>query len=267
MGVNISRVSRYYEYQRSDDKKPLRATIELPRALGEYVSRRRLSGDQLTGWGRFDLPLLASYSRSGTNWLRYAVEWISGRPTPGQVKIHFGTNFILDRSHNASVNMHSYSSVILSVRNYRECLLRHHPQWWEKSRSVKEFLSVDPADPEQKPRWFIENLVAFDSFDGPKLLVYFEDLQRCPSVLLTVSDFLGLDRARAERFVANVDYHYRRSVDSYVRGGHESATTESRDLSLHSRSKLAGTQAQEFDDYYRSEYPRIFATYLDRYAV
>ena len=63
----------------------------------------------ITGHGFYDKPLLVSYPRSGTNWIRYIIESLSGKPTPGQERVHTGTDYVMDTAHKGYPVIHRYN--------------------------------------------------------------------------------------------------------------------------------------------------------------
>jgi len=224
------------------------------------------TGNPVDGFGRVDLPLLASYSRSGTNWVRYIIEVISDRPTPGQLRVHRGGNFYIDRAHRAFPVMAQYPSVVLLLRDYRECLLRHHLELWHTQPDVSAFLGNESID--QPPEWYIRNIAAFDAYSGPKMLLCYEDLLSDPHTRITaLIAFLGLDRSRGTGFLHDYDHHFRTSVAAYTRFGHQSLSTPSNNLRYHADSVLNMNEQRSFDDYYREHYPGLAARYLKRYCV
>lgn len=262
----FGKIATYYKLSREKGHGPITTVVLMPFSAIAYAKRRLAKGDQITGYGRYDLPLLASYSRSGTNWFRYVVESLSGRPTPGQVRLHLGTDYILDRAHCAHEVVSRYGRVILLLRDPRECLVRHHQDLWRKSKDVVSFLEDETVF--QKPSWYISNIAAFDSADVDKLLVYYEDLMSNPEeVIPRVAEFLGLDVGRAREFSRNLEAVRRRSVSSYTSKGHASVTSDKNDPRYHAKRNLTEQQQREFDEYYRLRYPRLWERYLKRYAV
>ena len=211
-------------------------------------------------------PLLASYSRSGTNWVRYIIEYISGRPTPGGLVLHAEGDPVVDRAHNASKVMNRYRKVLLLVRDYRECLLRQNREHWLETQDVGRFLTSQ--DVRQPPDWYIKNLLAFDAHRGEKLLVHYEDLQASPEVEIPrIGTFLELDPGRTADFLENVEERYKESVSAYTGRGHASASTAQKDPKHHSKELLAEEHARLFDRHFETNHPEIFGKYLSRYRV
>lgn len=234
----------------------------LLRESGPWMAGRR---NVVEGFAFYHLPLLASYSRSGTNWLRYAVEVISGRPTPGQKRLYKGPDPVFDRAHKAYAVMEKHPRVVLVLRDYRECLLRQHLRLWQQKPEVAAFLEAGQVL--QPPAWYLRNIEAFDRYGREKLLLYYEDLLLKPETSLrALSAFLGLDPAKTEEFLREVGRHYRESIEAYTYSGHTSQTSLDKDVQGHARKWLTPDQQREFDLYYQERHPDLYERYLKRYA-
>lgn len=221
----------------------------------------------MEGFLRYDLPLLVSYPRSGTNWIRYIIEYISGQPTPGQPRLHTGGNFIIDRAHKAYPILHQHPKAILVIRDYRECLLRSLPDLWEQIPVPAKFLQVEWG--KTPPVWYALNIEAFDRFRGDKLLLYYEDLiQDSASQVWEISEFLGLDTAKTEDFVADLETRCQESIRAYTSGGHTAFTAKNpKNFSYHANKHLTPALSAEFDAFFSSQYPHLFEKYLKRYTT
>ncbi len=263
----MNRIRTYYRLQKASGASRFGATIRLPvHFLQQWRLRMKypVYMQTLHGFGRYDLPLLASYSRSGTNWIRYFLESVTDLPTPGQTRLHRGTHYCIDRAHRAFKIMHRYPKVVLLVRDYRECILRQHMDVWSAYADPIALLTDEGLD--QPPVWYIRNLQAFDAFQGDKLLLYYEDFVQQPmGGLPQLAEFLNLDPARVEAFLGDIETHKANSVQAYKRGGHRSESSSTNDLQHHAKSKLTPEQVQAFDTFYFSRYPEIANKYLARY--
>ena len=262
-----NRIRTYYRLQQANGNGYLAATFRLP---GHGLQQWRLwlkyptYVKTLHGFRQYDLPLLASYSRSGTNWVRYFLESVTERPTPGQPRIYHGDNYCIDRAHRAFKVMPRYQKVVLLVRDYRECILRHHRDIWSAYPDPTTLLMDEGL--EQPPLWYIRNLQAFDQFQGDKLLLYYEDLVQYPrSTLSQLASFLALAPDRTAVFLQDIETHQSASVQVYKKGGHKSESLHSKDLNHHAKAKLTPGQVREFDEFYFSRYPEIAHKYLARY--
>lgn len=255
---------RYYKAQVASGVSPAKAALFTTtkgfRQWGGTFKKQTVTH----GFGLYHLPLLASYSRSGTNWIRYVLESITNLPTPGEKRLISGNNYCIDRAHCAFQRMESYQTVILVLRDYRECLLRHHHYSWPDYADVATFLSDETLT--QPASWYIRNIEAFEAFQGEKLLLYYEDLMTSPTTAIQrLSQFLELDSEKTDQFLKNLDFHFSQSVQAYTRKKKVSYTASSKNLTFHADTKLRSDQVQEFDEFYFSRYPSLAQTYLHRY--
>ena len=114
--------------------------------------------------------------------------------------------------------------------------------------------------------WYIENIEAFDVFQGEKLLIYYENLLKNPEETITeLSAFLGLDQKKTQLFLEDIDVHFQNSVIAYTRGGRRSETSSTKDVRFHAKTKLTPDQVKEFDEFYFSRYPDLANKYLRRF--
>ena len=225
-----------------------------------------------TGFERRDRARLITYSRSGTNWLRYVIELLSGRPTPGHERLHGGDDFVIDRAHEGYRVASEYERIILVVRNYKECLVRHSIDEWKANKDGSHRLDVtsflDDQSGRQPPAWFIENLRTYHEFPGDKLLLYYEDLMTEPETeLRRLIEFLDLPRAGVDDLFAHLDEHRRRSVELYRQNQVSYTEGDADKLSHHSESLLSDAEKRAFDAYYAERHPELFRRYLSRYAT
>ncbi len=262
--MNILR--KYYSVQKDKGYSMVWATLLLPQKVLNRVRVKYFRrSDAIVGFGYYRRPLLASYSRSGTNWLRYIIETLTDLPTPGSKRRIRGDKYAVDRAHQAYKVMHKHVAVILVIRDYRECLIRHNRDLWKQIRDVVPFLEFD-GKIEQPNHWYIKNIEAFDKFSGKKMLIYYEDLQTDPEpTIRRVADFFSVDQAKVDDMIAHLDEHYEASVSSYTKSGHDSFTAGTKRMDYHSKSNLTPEQINEFDDYYFNNYPKLAKKYLARY--
>lgn len=251
-------------------------TIRSPSERLAFAARRgfhriacrtfRRSCNPVTGYQRFDLPLLVTYPGSGTNWMRYLVEELSGKPTPGATRIYGGHDYCLDRAHCGWKVMDRYSDAILLLRDYRECLMRRHRFLWHETRDVDAFMKSTWVW--QSPDWYVRNLVAFDSFPGRKLLLHYEDLLARPEPnIRTIAEFFGFPEAAVAEFLENYSNHVERSVDLYSDHRHLSGTRgDPRQLDRYAGSILSEFERKAFDDWFRAHHAGLFERYLEVYA-
>lgn len=263
----MKNVRRYFAVQRDKGLNVAQALAALPREVVKASQLRRTGarrGSVIYGFGLFDRPLVAAYSRSGTNWVRYLVESVSGLPTPGQTRLVGGTDYAFDRAHCAYPTLANYQRVVLLLRDYRECLLRNHERRLAGYTSPLELLSDRSIG--QPASWYIDNLAAFDRFAGEKLLIHYEVMMARPAeTVRTLGTFLGLEAEGVAAFVAALPAHQRRSVAAYRAGGHAATELAAFDPRQHAQRLLTDEQARAFDAYYWQTYPQLAERYLQRY--
>lgn len=266
----MKKLSRYLERQRNLGRGVIPALARLPWEIARSYYRKIFPEKDCPkhGYRLYDKFLIASYPRSGTNWIRFIIEDISGLPTPGKECLHpqHDGNFAVDRAHKAFTCMGRHRGVLFVLRDYRECLLRQHRSLWIRNPVVAEFL-VDRSE-ERPPCWYIKNIEAFEQCARDKLLVYYEDLVTRPQdVIPGVAQFLGLDPRRTAEFLDQIDQKYAQSVNIYKSGGRPSVSTTTRNLRHHADELLTPAQQLEFDAFYRERHPGLFGKYLERYGV
>ena len=244
------------------------AFAKVPRRFwGWFIPQRFLKQNTINGFRRYDLPLLMSYSRSGTNWLRYFMEMVSERPTPGFERYIKGrTDYLIDRAHAAFKVAHRHPKLILVLRDYRECLIRQHGAEQLKAfPTIKAFLEEKYLF--QPAFWYIKNIQAFDHFDRPKLLLYYEDLIAFPErELERLADFLEFDEAATTTFFQNIEEHQIASVQYYNKNQKSHTKGKPTTLVQHSEA-FSLAERQAFDQYYQNYFPDLFQKYLERYRI
>lgn len=226
-----------------------------------------------TGYQRFNKPLLVSYPRSGTNWIRYVIEFLTNRPTPGESRLvrgHkiyyriFNGSFAIDRAHNSELIMEKYPKVLLILRNYKECLIRQFKNKWDKYPNIQTFLEDESLH--TPCNWYIKNIEAFNNYKGNKKLLYYEDMIENPIQFLdSLVEFLDLPTKNLANLKENLNAHQIKSVSLYTKGGKTSFSNGKKEnLKIHS-SALSINQLLEFDNYFVTNYPDTTNKYLKRY--
>ena len=218
------------------------------------------------GLGLYHLPVLVTYPRSGTNWIRYIIETLTDKPSPGKARQRKGTDYGIDRAHAIKRFGKHYESMILVLRDYRECLIRHNSELFLYYQNVQMFMDDDVVI--SKPSWYMENIKSFEEFEGEKLLMYYEDLLNDPEKeIARVGSFLGVGKDRVEAFINDLDTQQQRSINSYS-SSHKSFTSgDVNKQDFHSRKHLSQEQQMDFDNYFQSNYPVLFEKYLTRYKI
>jgi hypothetical protein len=140
--------------------------------------------------------------------------------------------------------------LIVAVRDYSECIVRHRHDEPETEFGFDEELPH-----------YLEPLRYFHEFTGPKLLLYYEDLIRDRQGTITaVGEFLGLGPEPVLRFLADFDAHFRRSVVGYSPGSHTGGRA-----AHHHGARLSPEMWTRWRAEIVAEAPEIHAAYLTRY--
>ncbi|MEQ9231304.1 MAG: sulfotransferase domain-containing protein [Cyclobacteriaceae bacterium] len=218
------------------------------------------------GKGYYHLPVLVTFPRSGTNWIRYIIESMTGQPTPGKVRLHSGKDYAVDRAHSAMRNGLRYKKMILVLRDYRECLIRHHLELFKEIGDVKLFMENDVVT--SRPAWYLQNVHVFHQFQGEKLLMYYEDLLENPEVQIKkLGHFLGAKEANIQSFVGDLKNQQSRSIDSYHSSHHSVTAGDTSKKNFHADSHLTKQEQLAFDNYFRNKSPELWDAYLARYST
>jgi hypothetical protein len=259
----FSSLAGYFERERANGVSGWNASCALPRRVLRSFHRSRHNVD--TGFRLYQNPLLVTYPRSGTNWVRYIVEYVSERPTPGAERLMAGQDFVIDRAHRGFKVMRHYERVMLVIRDYRECLLRHlGDTTWADSEDVSTFLSTNTGA--QPPQDFFRNIVAFDRHPGPKAHFHYEELLLSPErVIPAIVAFLQLPEDRLADLLERLDWHKEQSVAAYRTNQKSVTAGDTTRLSHHACEKLTPAQRSEFDGVLREQGPKVYDTYLRRY--
>ncbi len=218
------------------------------------------------GFKRYDLPLLVSYPRSGTNWIRYFMETMTEQPTPGSERTLTGNDYCIDRAHAGWKVMGQYSKVILVLRDYRECIIRQQGiERVHRYSNIEKFLNGRLF--KQPPNWYIRNIQKFDEFTGKKLLLYYEDMVKNPEdPFRELAQLMGIEQEKVSSFFENLEEHKKGSIAAYTKKKHTSETQgKSGELGHHSK-QLTTEENQAFDEYYQKGYTVLFERYLKRYS-
>jgi hypothetical protein len=131
---------------------------------------------------------LVSYPRSGNHWFRFIIEWFSGRPTLGckdngqdqplccqpclhHVLSHVKGEPIAQKCHYFDIPTidPEKDQVILIIRDYKECLIRH---LYGKTEIQKQHYGLIL----EHLGHYLGLIHWFDNLSCPKRIVYYEDL-------------------------------------------------------------------------------------------
>ncbi|MDX8430968.1 MAG: sulfotransferase domain-containing protein [Candidatus Algichlamydia australiensis] len=225
---------------------------------------------------------LLSYPRVGSRWFMYALifganrSWRvnhSSKNTDAVLWHNFEqevdeSKVVLDTSHHRLFFEKEYlrerDKLILILRNYRECLIRHSGV--EKVLQMIHELNTKSGG-KFSANWYLKNLQFFDDWpEERRLLIYYEDMIQNPKeVFERVATFIDEDPEVFASFLAHYKEHVAKSLAwRNAKEGHVRAQSMGRDLSYHSK-RISRKKRQKFDEAVKNNYPDLWEKYLTRY--
>ena len=228
-----------------------------------------------------------SYPRSGSNWISYCLEKITGLVVIGSDghigdmsvvnrlindpkavvhKVHGGLNVwnTFDESNN------NEEGLLLIIRNYKESILRDAPN---KNLNDMKTSLIGLENNTNKPD-YLKMIQKYDEYDGPKLLIDYDDF------ILNTEDELkklgiwliqfGGDYSddTLAKFMDEIQEHKNFSINRYVRMHGTTATDGNpQKLKIQKETWLNETTEKEIDSYVESRDPKIYEKYLKRYKL
>lgn len=199
-----------------------------------------------------------SYPRSGATWLRYFVRTCMGLCPDwnGNDTIsHPNTKFA--KTHRLIPGDLDYAEgIVVLVRNYKECIPRHLRNTQKNQQVItKAFIKSLNIAGEGS---YIHPLDMLENFDGPKHLIFYEDLITKPvKVMKRLAKKMELD---ASAVLDNFEEHWNISISNYGPG----SFTQGKNLLEHS-SLLTPDICQEWDKKIIERHPELYKKYLQRY--
>ena len=224
------------------------------------------------------------YPRSGTHWIRLCLKKLlsdaaqnKNSSTPpsanffdylgleyqaGDHHIYFGHNPVrlgLDKVDQTK------NYLILIIRNYRECIMRHHADkdyqvltYLRLEDDVFSFMDINPLTPSPN---YIANVKYYDEWNPKnRFLIYYEDLILEPEKTLKgLMKFLDQDETLVDTFMAhykemqNISYSKYKNTQSYLGGINHHTSLMSKEIIF------------QCDEFVKNRYPQYWDKYLSRF--
>ena len=217
---------------------------------------------------------LLSLPRTGSNWVRYWFEYFSNENTSERNVLvetnHWGekrtekTNATIYKRHTIDekgLNERGIEKLVLVVRDYRECFVRHC-----RGRTFERRVS--------RMSDFTDNLYVYDAFEGNKMIMYYEDFVSDPATYM--KQFLDFLEIRNEWENIDVKKHRDISVKLYESGGSSKVGKQTRgapsltkgkaDFEFH-QSELDDETKIKLENWFAEQHPNLHDSYLDRYKL
>jgi hypothetical protein len=214
--------------------------------------------------------VLLSYPRSGNHWVRFIIEWFSGKPTKGlspndppiknsilnkEILSHVKGDFIIHKEHG--VPKGNINKLILILRNPKECIYRQTKN-----------LAINQIDSYMKLVNFYEN------YGGKKFLLYYEDLITNPkNSVKKIIDFMDIyDENKFNDFMENYDLFFGESIKIYdntnkmkIVSGNKFRTSETKGKSIiYHVKKINQDKIKIFNEHINKKHSNL-KKYINRY--
>lgn len=228
--------------------------------------------------GNVEYPIsLLSYPRSGSYWLTYIIERLIGLEVGGSLTGFKSSNPVkITKTHGNTKSWwenftKGRDSLILIVRNYKECIPRHLNLKKDDLKAIlTDLQGASPLESGIENTDYIADLKLFDSLEYNKLLIYYEDLITDPSgQILQVIEFLKkykvrIDDRRLQLFLERYEHHVRASLSLY-RKINNPVTAGSQDKLLFYSKFLSDDIKHTLDNHLTKNFPEVTERYLSRY--
>ena len=217
---------------------------------------------------------LLSLPRTGSNWVRYWFEYFSNENTSERNILvetnHWGekrtdkTNATIYKRHTIdekSLNDRGIEKLVLVLRDYRECFVRHC-----RGRTFERRVS--------RMSDYTDNLYVYDVFEGDKMIMYYEDFVSDPATYM--KQFLDFLEVRNEWDDIDVKEHRDISVKLYESGGSDKVGKQTRGAPSLTKGKATFDFHQsvmnektkiKLEDWFAGNHKKIYDKYLDRYKL
>lgn len=181
-----------------------------------------------------------SFPRSGASWTRYISRTLLKIDKRYDHNDNAGSMYCKTHGNDIKELRDKQRSMIFLLRNFKECVQRHHGNYNENA--LKHYINL---------------LSIYDSWDSNKILIYYEDLITRPNIEIPgLAKFLNKDYIETYKFLKQYDYHWEFSRNSYG-----ICVTDSKSPIFHS----IGIDTKLWNDYILSITPKHLLKYIQRY--
>lgn len=222
---------------------------------------------------------LASFPRSGNTFVRYCIEYLTNKKTLGCIGGGVKDIPICQRDGIENLNVDENSrdlgrkvhewwkisdkisnddSLLLIVRNYKECLVRHHSGQNDVDGIINKYGEN-----------YLNLVEKFDNFEGNKFFVYYEDLindNEFQRILFDIKNFLNcinglnISNKKVEKFLNELDWHRKNSLSSYS----GTSQTGGEKVKYHQKT-LNQKEREKMDEYFWDKNSILSDKYLSKY--
>lgn len=210
------------------------------------------------------MNLLTGFPRCGNTWALYIINYLGGIDSPAKQENRFK---VVSPNHLAKGGK-GCTNMLMVIRNYKECMVRHYGEATVNGfkGKIDKFWKNGPSNSGYRPAVYIDNLNAYDNFENPKILIYYEDLigNNSSKEIKRIAEFMEehMEKKainRSELFFKNLNFHTRSSYNNYT-----DPQSSGKEEIFHSK-KLDHKIIKGFDRYFENNHSELVKKYLKRY--
>lgn len=214
------------------------------------------------------MDYLLSYPRTGNSFIRYAIEFVSKKPSydygknindqyDTNIQYTDTTSFCIRKEHFVVDIPEEPNKVVVLVRDFKDVFISHHFRDvdFDKDKIMKTFMtSIDGF-------WkdYYELLFFYDIFSKEKVMIYYDDIFKSEKTLVSIFDFLGL--TDYNDFIDNFEYHKDYFFEKYKEKEGSKSEGFSNLYNIYTSSQIS-----EMNAYFRRGNPELFDKYLKRFV-
>jgi hypothetical protein len=225
--------------------------------------------------------LLLSYPRSGNTWCRYILEFLTGYPSIGRPELLnpsdlHGTGTFCPENFEGDIIFKAHGQDSTSRAIVQKCLDNGYTLLFlvrspieALTRHMGVLTPSDLKDFDDPREYYFTNIETFDSYTGPKKILYYEDMIQHPRNFVNdVTAFLNVEDAtsKIEKFMNDFEVHRRSGRDFYQRDNPSKCHTTGMPDSVNFHSKKYSSSFIQTMWIHMKDYrdPKIMK-YIERY--
>jgi DNA integrity scanning protein DisA with diadenylate cyclase activity len=140
-----------------------------------------------------------SFPRSGANWVRYISRYFLNINKKYDHTDNQGSEYFKTHGYDVKDLRNSNRQLVFVLRNFRECVYRHHHEYSESGLLH-----------------YIMLLNVYNLWQSKKILIYYEDLITKPNIeIVTIGYFLNQTTMQIYEFLKQYDKHRAYSIEQY----------------------------------------------------
>ena len=236
---------------------------------------------------------LFSYPRSGSNWVAYCIEKISGLVVIGsdghigdiavENRLEIDPKALVHKSHGGKMVLDWFTSnttqegLLLVIRNYKEAILRDagnkpkYPAFHPINDMKPSLQGID--NPTDSPD-YLSMIQNYDSYNGPKLLIDYDNfILNIENELKKLGEWLvqfggAYNEIILNKFMEDIEHHKKFSMSRYKNMHGKTATDGNpKKLKIQKETWLTDKTEREIDEYVEKQDKIIYEKYLKKYKL